>query len=185
MLPRYFARQCGSTSIPLRQWKAELESAGLDVEALWKQAEANVKIQAERYDAERARRPAAIQRARAFLTFLKTVPTLTQEELQNNFARLMDPDSMFELLWLVEEDGIVRQAQRLATRKNAENRQMKEQVFEWCDDNLDKFSSMDDAAIAVAGKVVPVKFRAVRQWMTEWRKRERVAHALLPPAGTT
>jgi hypothetical protein len=52
-----------------------------------------------------------------------------------------------------------------------ENRAMKETVFQWCDVNMENFHSMDSAAEAVAGKVVPIKFRTARAWIGIWRKK--------------
>lgn len=61
--------------------------------------------------------------------------------------------------------------------RHKENRSCKKQVFKWLDENMHLYKSMDDAASAIAGKLVPMKFRTVRQWLTEWKK--------LRSAGTT
>ncbi|WP_208507920.1 hypothetical protein [Variovorax paradoxus] len=61
-------------------------------------------------------------------------------------------------------------ARRAASARHAENRALKAVVFAWCDDNLSAFRSMDSAAGHVAGVVVPVAWRTVRDWMTEWKK---------------
>lgn len=61
-------------------------------------------------------------------------------------------------------------AKRAATARHSENRAMKQQVFEWCDTNMADTPSMDTAASQVAGVVVPVAWRTVRDWMTEWKK---------------
>ena len=57
-----------------------------------------------------------------------------------------------------------------AEARHKENRVDKAKVFSWCDDNMSRFSSMDDAALDIAQTFVPQKFRAVRGWMTDWRK---------------
>ncbi len=58
-----------------------------------------------------------------------------------------------------------------AYARHAENRALKEDVFAWCDAHMEAFNgSMDDAALAIANKVVPIKFRTVRAHMTEWKK---------------
>ncbi|MGZ8339114.1 MAG: hypothetical protein ACXW2U_05315 [Telluria sp.] len=64
-----------------------------------------------------------------------------------------------------------------ANAKHAENRAMKKSAFEWCDINMGKFSSFDSAAEAIAGKIIPVKFRTARRYITLWRK-ERSAGKL-------
>lgn len=61
-------------------------------------------------------------------------------------------------------------AKKAATARHAENRAMKQQVFEWCDAYMAQAPSMDTAASRVAGVVVPVAWRTVRDWMTEWKK---------------
>jgi hypothetical protein len=61
-------------------------------------------------------------------------------------------------------------ASRAAQRKHQKNRDAKERVFEWCDNNMSRFKSMDDAAMDIAETFIPQKFRAVRDWMTEWKK---------------
>ncbi|GGX76805.1 hypothetical protein GJV26_17015 [Massilia dura] len=57
-----------------------------------------------------------------------------------------------------------------ADAAHVENRALKKNVFEWCDKNMMQYNSMDDAALAIAGKLVPVKFRTVRSWMSLWKK---------------
>jgi hypothetical protein len=57
-----------------------------------------------------------------------------------------------------------------AAAAHAENRAMKAIVLEWCDKNMPLHKSMDAAAEAIAGKLVPVKFRTAREWIGEWKK---------------
>lgn len=61
-------------------------------------------------------------------------------------------------------------ARTAASARHAENRAMKQQVFEWCDAHMAHAPSMDTAASRVAGVFVPVAWRTVRDWMTEWKK---------------
>lgn len=61
-------------------------------------------------------------------------------------------------------------AKTAAQARHSKSRFHKQMVFDWCDQNMDRFSSMDDAALDIAETFVPEKFRAVRDWMTEWRK---------------
>jgi hypothetical protein len=61
-------------------------------------------------------------------------------------------------------------AKAAAQAKHTGNRADKAKVFVWCDQNMNRFSSMDDAASDIAETFMPQKFRAVRDWMTEWRK---------------
>lgn len=57
-----------------------------------------------------------------------------------------------------------------ASKRHAENRDMKNEVFQWLDLNMSSFKSMDEAAEAIAGKVQPVKFRTARDWVGQWKK---------------
>lgn len=61
-------------------------------------------------------------------------------------------------------------ARAAASSRHAPNYAAKEKVFRWCDENISRFNSMDDAAMDIAETFVPQKFRAVREWMTEWKK---------------
>lgn len=69
-----------------------------------------------------------------------------------------------------ERDARSALAKTAASARHAENRAMKQQVFEWCDSYMAQAPSMDAAASRVAGVVVPVAWRTVRDWMTEWKK---------------
>ena len=54
--------------------------------------------------------------------------------------------------------------------RHNENRAMRAEVFEWLDANMARFKSMDAAAEAIAGNVMPVKFRTARDWVGKWKK---------------
>ena len=47
---------------------------------------------------------------------------------------------------------------------------MKADVFKWLDTNNTGGKNFDDIALLIAGKVVPLKFRTVRGYITEWNK---------------
>ncbi|MEY4979911.1 MAG: hypothetical protein RLZZ352_2181 [Pseudomonadota bacterium] len=55
---------------------------------------------------------------------------------------------------------------------HTENRELKAEVFKWLDENFTNYKSMDAAAEAMTGKgkLVPLTFRTVRGWVTEWKK---------------
>lgn len=61
-------------------------------------------------------------------------------------------------------------AKNNANKRHKENRESKEMVFNWLDLNYNKYSSMDKAASAVSGKIVPMSWRTVRAWIGEWKK---------------
>lgn len=69
-----------------------------------------------------------------------------------------------------EDEAQTSFAKKGAKARHKENHAAKEDVFKWLDENMQSYKSMDDAALAIAEKVVPMKFRTVRQWLTEWKK---------------
>lgn len=75
----------------------------------------------------------------------------------------------------VREDARKDLKRKALARKGAdvahqENRALKADVFRWLDDNFSNCKSMDAAATSMAGKIVPMTFRTVRDWVTEWKK---------------
>lgn len=59
-----------------------------------------------------------------------------------------------------------------AEKRHRENRSMKDDVFKWLDSNMEKFKSMDAAALAIAGKLQPIEFSTARTWVGQWRKKQ-------------
>ena len=67
-------------------------------------------------------------------------------------------------------------ASKAAIKKNAENHALKADVFAWYEGNMDEYASMDAAAAAIiAIKLVPLEFRTVRGYISEYRKKIRSA----------
>lgn len=64
-----------------------------------------------------------------------------------------------------------------ANAMHKENRACKKQVFEWLDAHRDELPSLDAAADALAEKVVPMKWRTVRGWATDWNRERRLRAA--------
>ena len=70
-----------------------------------------------------------------------------------------------------EKLDIFKQARRKgADAIHAENRSMKADVFKWLDTNNTGSMTLDDIALTIAGKVVPLTFRTVRDYITEWKR---------------
>ena len=89
---------------------------------------------------------------------------------QKDIEKLVNSNSIYYLLELVVANAATTKARLLAKKRHVENHAMKAKVFVWCDENMHRFSSMDDAALDIAETFVSQKFRAVRTWMTEWKK---------------
>jgi hypothetical protein len=93
----------------------------------------------------------------------------------NDFKRLIDSSSIVHFLELVLANADTTIARLKAEKLHEEHRAMKVDVFNWLDEKFEDFrstgKSMDDIAQEqIAGKLVPLKFRTVREWMTEWKK---------------
>ena len=61
-------------------------------------------------------------------------------------------------------------AKRRAGKAHAENRAMKAQAFEWCDQNMASFKSLDSAAAEIATTQMKITFRTARSWVGDWKK---------------
>ncbi len=84
--------------------------------------------------------------------------------------RLQPPDYHLRAYELAGNKSSIALAKKGADITHIENRAAKAQVFEWLDKNFNKSKSMDDFALDLAGKLVPYKFRTVRDWLTEWNR---------------
>ena len=88
----------------------------------------------------------------------------------------LDYRSIGAFIEIVNQENVRATQAARAHKRHEESRARKQQVFHWCDENMNRFTSMDEAAFDIAETFVPQKFRTVREWMTEWRK--------LRPTGT-
>lgn len=90
--------------------------------------------------------------------------------MNQTIAQNLDSRSVSHFVELVLQFHVRASQAAKAHKRHAENRALKAEVFAWCDAHMQEFRSMDSAAEAVAGKLVPVKFRTAREWIGEWRK---------------
>lgn len=67
-------------------------------------------------------------------------------------------------------EKISKTARDAADKRHEENRAMRAQVIQHYEENETKFKSIEAAAEAIAGKIVPVKHRTVADWIREFRK---------------
>lgn len=98
--------------------------------------------------------------------------TQSNGEIDIAWSYAVDAESWLGTLFLgsVGFDIRRRMAKKGSDATHAANRADKEKVFAWCDENMNRFESMDAAAFDIAETFVTQKFRAVRKWMTEWKK---------------
>lgn len=66
--------------------------------------------------------------------------------------------------------SVIARAKGAAKVRHRENHEFKQEVFEWLTQNMHRFKSLNAAAEAIAGKVVPIKFTTARSWASEWKK---------------
>jgi hypothetical protein len=158
-MPKDFAAKRGRERISLDEYFSELEQLGLQREQI--QAFAD-----EKANLHKARSAETKTKAKRLFDLLMDSPFVLEEELRE----LVDSSSIYEFMGLVLENANSARARVNAQKRHASSRDSKAKVFEWCDENMHRFSSMDDAAFDIAESFIPEKFRAVRDWMTEWKK---------------
>jgi hypothetical protein len=106
---------------------------------------------------------------------LKANEGLTQEVIRLTVALDRQTTQAEELLKRKVKERVSLAARQAAIQKNAENRAMKAEVIQYYATNQHRFRSMDAAAEAIAGKIVPLKFRTVRDHLAEYRRTLRSA----------
>lgn len=103
------------------------------------------------------------------------------EHLQADSARKSEIEELRKQLHLSTEtatamieararEKISLKNSKAALTRHAENHKLKSYVFDWCDKHFNEYVSMDAAATAVAGKIVPVAFRTARNWISAWKR---------------
>lgn len=107
--------------------------------------------------------------ARAFRVYSKG-------EVATAWSYAMDAECWYSILLAgttgmdFHRDAKANMGKKGADARHVKSRTNKDKVFVWCDENMMRFSSMDDAAADIAETFVPEKFRTVREWMTNWKK---------------
>ena len=61
-------------------------------------------------------------------------------------------------------------AREKAIKRHQPNAENRARVFDWCEQNMDRFATMDAAAFDIAETFVPNKFRTVHGWIGKWKK---------------
>lgn len=57
-----------------------------------------------------------------------------------------------------------------ALKRHADNHALRDEIYAWMDANYKKGMALDDAASIISEKIVPLKWRTVRDHLTAWRK---------------
>jgi hypothetical protein len=120
--------------------------------------------------------PEAISLTELCLAMALLVSQWARESLdeENATLALKQMTTSHELLGMASSSADSKESERLlistiakkaAEARHAENRQLKADGLAWYAENKQNYSSKDDAAQAMT-KVVPVKFRTARSWLT-------------------
>ena len=89
---------------------------------------------------------------------------------------ILDWAAIEECMGYVYNDHLVSsQSREAAGARHHENRELRNQAIQHYIAHEASYKSMDAAATAIAGKIVPVTFRTVRNWISEHRKDMRSA----------
>ena len=159
LTPNDLAKSVDRESLSYPEYVNALKANGIDTEKLHELAQ-NISNSYEQSLFDRK------VKAAKFFELIKTEWLIGDAEVRE----LIDGESIIDLLELVLAHADTTRARIKAVKRHAENHEMKAKVFEWCDENMPRFKSMDDAAFDIAGTFIPQKFRTVREWMTEWKK---------------
>ena len=92
------------------------------------------------------------------------------QSINEHIRTSIDMDAMMEVIRLYSESAVKSTAIRNALKRHTENHALRDAVYAWADTNIKQGKSLDDAASDVADKVVPLKWRTVREHLTEWKK---------------
>lgn len=79
-------------------------------------------------------------------------------------------ESLLLLLEKTVDDEASRLAKQRASKRHAENHAMRDEVYAWLDANKTPKMSLDDAATEMAGKLVPLTWRSVRDHCIGWNR---------------
>lgn len=89
----------------------------------------------------------------------------------NDFIRTrLDLYSLMEFCSLHMKGIAKDRALKNTLKRHAENHSLRDTVYLWVDENIKPGMALDSAASEVAGKIVPLKWRTVRDHLTEWKK---------------
>ena len=74
-----------------------------------------------------------------------------------------------------ERNEMSERARKAADAKHAENRAAKADARAWYEAHRHEYPSLDSAAEAISRTIVPMTFRTVRDWISQWEKELRSA----------
>jgi hypothetical protein len=98
----------------------------------------------------------------------KHVRSMVGFEIDTLIRETLNASNIYAFIELVAADTKAATVAVAASRRHAQNHAMRDIVHEWCNANMARYRSMDNAAEAVAGKVVHVAHTTARAWIKSW-----------------
>ena len=90
--------------------------------------------------------------------------------LQRAIADNLDITTIGAFIELIVANAESAKQTAVALKRHAENHALRDEIYAWMDANYKKGMALDDAASIISEKIVPLKWRTVRDHLTAWRK---------------
>ena len=90
--------------------------------------------------------------------------------LQRAIADNLDITTIGAFIELIVANAESAKQTAAALKRHAENHALRDEIYAWMDANYKKGMALDDAASIISEKIVPLKWRTVRDHLTAWRK---------------
>ena len=90
--------------------------------------------------------------------------------LQRAIADNLDHSSIGAFIELIVANAESAKQTAAALKRHADNHALRDEIYAWMDANYKKGMALDDAASIISEKIVPLKWRTVRDHLTAWRK---------------
>lgn len=149
----------GKPIISLDEYLEYVQRLGVDIEEVKRmESEAERRFLEEKAESQ--------IKAQSLLYLLATDRHITDEQIHKH----LDRSSIFYFVDLVLSNSRSVRARMNARRSHLEHEAMKNEAFDWLDSpDASLFRTMDDKATQIT-RLVPIKFRAARRWVGEWKK---------------
>ncbi len=92
------------------------------------------------------------------------------DNLQQAVAENLDHSSIGAFIELIVANAESAKQTAAALKRHADNHALRDEIYAWMDANYKKGMALDDAASIISEKIVPLKWRTVRDHLTAWRK---------------
>jgi len=150
------ARELGRDQIDDQEFIEALRTFGCDIQRFEDDAEAWKE------------RRAQVRWLLDHLVDAKNVRSIVGFEIDTMIREILNASNIYAFIELVAADSKSATIAVAASRRHAKNHARRDLVHEWCKANMARYRSVDNAAEAVAGKVVHVAHSTARKWINSW-----------------